>query len=205
MRTLVLWSLLWASPLSVQAQGEAAYGRLAGDLVLEAGLGGGVAFERGAVIGSGLVELRARYLDIAGVMIGGELRPEGSSRTFVGVDVRPIWLARLLLGASLNDRYLDLFFDSIGIELGVAITPLDSEVGAALMVGFGVEVPLIFFDEGAAGVRLRLLGRHVAALQTDRFGPSGGANDWVAGAMLTVRGLTSTGLPSWEPRRYDLR
>lgn len=204
MRTLLLATLAIALPLSAKAQGDAVHGRLDGDLVLEAGLGGGVAVESGSVVGSGLLDLRVRYLGMAGVMLGGELRPEGSSRTFVGIDLRPVWLARFLIGASLHDRYWDLFFDSIGLDLGVALTPLTDEVGAALMVGFGADVPILFFDEGGAGMSLRLFGRHVAALSTDRYGPTNGANDWVAGALLVIRGLASTGLPAWEPLRYEL-
>ncbi|MCB9595688.1 MAG: hypothetical protein H6719_23400 [Sandaracinaceae bacterium] len=195
---------LLASSGVAEAQGDGVYGRLEGDVVLEAGLGGGVAFEGPSVLGAGVLDLRARYLDMAGVLVGAELRPDGSTRVVVGVDVRPLWLARFVLGGSVHDRYWDLLIDSIGVDLGVAITPLDETVGAALMVGFGLDVPLVFFGDGVPGLALRLFGRHVAALATDRYGPDNGANDWIAGATLVLRGNASTGLPGWEPRRYQL-
>ena len=204
MRALSLGLALLAIPALAEAQGDGVYGRFDRDLTLEAGLGGGVAFEGSAVLGAGVLDLRARYLDMAGILVGGELRPEGASRVVVGVDVRPLWVGRFLLGGSFHDRYWDLFLDSIGLDLGVAITPLDETAGVALMVGFGMDVPLVFFGDGIEGLSLRLFGRHVAALETDRYGPDGGVNDWIAGATLVVRGGVSTGLPGWEPRRYSL-
>ncbi len=204
MRALSLALAFAAIPAFAEAQGDGVYGRLDGDVTLEVGLGGGVAFEGPATLGAGVLDLRARYLDMAGILVGAELRPDGASRVLVGIDLRPVWLARFVLGGSLRDRYLDLFLDSIGLDLGVAVLPLDETVGAALMVGFGVDVPLVFFDDGIAGLALRLFGRHVAALQTDRFGPDGGAHDWIAGATLVLRGNASTGLPAWAPRRYEL-
>lgn len=199
-----LIALAVAAASSVAAAQDGAYGRLEGDLTLEAALGGGVAFEGEQILGAGTLELRARYIDVAGLFAGFELRPEGASRVLLGVDVRPLFLARFLLNATFGDRYWDVLFDSIGIDLGVAILPLDERVGAALAVGFGLDVPIVFFGEGYEGISLRLAGRHVAALATDRFGPDGGANDWLAMAAIVVRGSVSTGLPSWAPSRYEL-
>ena len=201
--TLLCALLLVPSRADAQ-QGAGVYGRLDADVTLEAGLGGGVAFAGGGLLGAATLDLRARYLDMAGVLLAAEVRPEGSSRLMIGVDFRPVFLARFLLGASLRDRYWDLFFDSIGLDLGIAITPLDQRVGAALMIGFGLDVPLVFFDRSISGLSLRLFGRHVAALTSDRFGPAGGVNDWIAGAALVVRGSVRSGLPTWEPRRYEL-
>lgn len=192
-----------ATPAAADA-GGGAYGRLSGDLTLEAALGGGAGFERESVVGAGTLELRARYLDVAGLMLGGELRHEGMSRVIVAADVRPLFLARFLLNLSFQDRFWDLLVDSIGVDLGVALVPLDQGIGAALAVGFGLDVPLVFFGEGYEGLSLRLAGRHVAALPTDRFGPDGGVNDWTAMAALVVRGSVSTGIVSWERQRYEL-
>ncbi|MCZ7687325.1 MAG: hypothetical protein M5U28_54740 [Sandaracinaceae bacterium] len=208
MRVHPSWAALasiavWASSAAAQ-EADGAYGRLSGDLTLEAALGGGAAFEADRVLGAGTLELRARYLDVAGIFAGLELRAEGASRALLGVDLRPIFLARFLLNASLRDRYWDILLDSIGLDLGVAFLPLDEGAGAALAVGFGLDVPLVFFGEGYEGLSLRLAGRHVAALPTDRVAPTGGANDWLAMAALVVRGSVSTGLPAWAPRRYEL-
>lgn len=190
------------APSTAAAQ-DGAYGRLTGDLTLEAALGGGAAFEQD-VRGAATLELRARYLDVAGLFAGLELRADGASRALFGADLRPLFLARFLLNASLHDRYWDVFLDSIGIDLGVAIVPLDELVGAALAVGFGADVPLVFFGDGYEGISLRLAGRHVAALATDRFAPDGGISDWLVMASIVVRGSVVTGLPGWEPPRYEL-
>lgn len=193
-----------ASPAAAQDQGGA-YGRLEGDLTFDLSLGGGATFEGDLVSGSATLEARARYLDGAGLVLGGELRPDGASRVLIMADVRPLFLARFLLGGTLRDRYLDLLIDSIGVDLGVALLPLDERVGAALAVGFGLDVPLVFFGEGVEGLALRLYGRHVASLATDRAGPDAPQNDWIAGGALVVRLQARAGIASWEPRRYELR
>lgn len=195
-------TLFVCSP-GVSAQ-DGAYGRLDGDLTLEGALGGGATYEQEAWSGAALAELRARYLDVAGVMLAGEFRPEGASRVLLAVDVRPLFLLRFLTNATFGDRYWDVWLDSIGFDLGVAFAPLDERIGAALAIGFGFDVPLVFF-EGYSGLSLRLFGRHVAALPSDRFGPDNGLHDWVAGALLVLRGQATTGLPEWAPRRYELR
>ncbi|HJL18622.1 MAG TPA: hypothetical protein RMH99_23375 [Sandaracinaceae bacterium LLY-WYZ-13_1] len=201
-RTLLALSMLSALPATAAAQ-DGAYGRLDGDLTLEASVGGGATHEAEAWSGAALVEARMRYLDVAGLMLGGEWRPEGASRVVLMADVRPLFLARFLTNASFGDRFWDVLVDSIGVDLGVAFAPLDQGIGAALAVGFGLDVPLVFFD-GYAGMSLRLFGRHVAALASDRFGPDGALNDWVAGGLLVFRGQVSTGIPGWAPRRYEL-
>lgn len=198
---LALIALAVPSPAAAQ---DGAYGRLEGDLTLEISGGGGATYEAAAWSGAAVLEARMRYVDMAGLMIGGEYRPDGASRVLLMADVRPVFLARFLTNNSFGDRYWDVFVDSIGLDLGVAFAPLDDRFGAALAVGFGVDVPLVFFSDGYDGMSLRLFGRHVAALASDRLGADGGLNDWVAGALLVFRGHVSTGLPGWEPRRYEL-
>jgi hypothetical protein len=203
LRIVALSVALLALPCGARAQ-DGAWGRLDGDLTLEAAVGGGATHEGEGWSGAALAELRMRYVDVAGLMVGGEVRPDGASRVLLMADVRPLFLARFLTNATFGDRYWDVWLDSIGVDLGLAVAPLDGDVGAALAVGFGFDVPLVFFGEGYAGTSLRLFGRHVAALPSDRFGPNGGLNDWVAGALLVFRGQASTGLPGWAPRRYQL-
>ena len=202
MRRLLALVLL-AAPATAAAQ-DGAYGRLNGDLTLELAGGGGATFEAAAWSGAAALEGRIRYVDSAGLMVGGEFRPDGASRLLVMADVRPLFLARFLTYNSFRDRFWDVLLDSIGIDLGVAFAPLDEGIGAALAVGFGLDVPIVFFGDGYEGISVRLFGRHVAALASDRLGATGGLNDWIAGGMLVVRGQASTGLPGWEPRRYEL-
>ena len=202
------WALAFAlvAPSALaRAQEDGAYHRLRNDLTLDAALGGGATFDALGTSGAATLELRARYLDMAGAVIGAEWRPDGASRVLVMADVRPIFLGRFLLAASLYDRYWDLFIDSIGLDLGVAVAPLDGSVGVALAIGFGLDVPLVFFGDGVEGIALRLYGRHVASLPSDRLGPNGGLSDWIAGGALVFRAAVSTGLAAWEPPRYELR
>ena len=196
-------------PSGLAAQGDdGVYGRLSGDVIVEVGAGGGVTFNdpvQPNISGAGALELRARYLDAAGIALAGQARPEGQSRISIMADIRPLWLPRFLLGASFHDRRWDVFLDSFGVDLGVAIVPLDETVGIAFTVGFGFDIPLVFFSPGIDGISLRLFGRHVASLATDRFGPDASTNDWIAGALLVIRGQVSTGLTAWEPPRYRTR
>lgn len=203
LRALTIAALALSIPTPALAQ-DGAYGRLDGDLTLEVSGGGGATYEADAWSGAAVLEARMRYVDMAGLMLGGEDRPDGASRLLLMVDVRPLFLARFLTNNSVGDRYWDVLIDSIGLDLGVAFAPLDDRLGAALAVGFGLDVPIVFFSDGYDGISLRLFGRHVAALSSDRLGADGGLNDWVAGALLVFRGQVSTGLPGWEPRRYEL-
>jgi len=206
---LALALLVSLVPAGASAQGDGAYGRLEGDLVLDLALGGGAAFVEDPTLGQQVrgavtLDLRARYLDSAGLHAALEWRPEGASRVILGVDLRPLFLPRFFLGAVTRDRYWDLLIDSIGVDLGVALAPLDDAIGVALAVGFGLDVPLVFFGDGVELLALRVHGRHVAALDTDRFGPDGGVHDWMAGAALVLRLQTRLGAASWERRRYQL-
>ena len=204
-------SVLWVGALTVglvhggplAASAQAAHGRLDGDLAYALHAGAGLTFGEDSYSGAALVELRARYLDTAGIVIGVEARPEGS-RVLLLADLRPLFLIRFFLGAMTGSRWLDVLIDSVNLDLGVAILPLDERVGAALAVGFGLDLPLAFFSEVHEGISLRLFGRHVTASASDRYGPSGGRSDWVGGVAMVLYLQTRTGLPAWAPARYAL-
>lgn len=205
---LILFALL--APLHAAAQvGDGAYGRLDGDLSLSAGLGGGPVFGQVGgpdATGAATLELRARVVDTGGPFLAGEWRPEGPDRIVVGVDLRPVFLIRFLMNAESGDPWLDLFVDSIGLDLGAAIGPLDSGVGAAFAFGAGVDVPLFLPNGGVAGALFLRLGmRYVASQQGDAFGPAEGASDVLVLAALTVRATVSVGVASREPARYRVR
>ena len=197
-------SIVLLTPAAACAQ-DGAYGRLDGDLTIELSAGAGATFT-GDVVGVGVTgDVRLRFLDMVGLMAGIDARPDSESRVLVMADLRPIWFARFLLGASVGDRWVDLFIDSIGVELGVAVAPLDERVGVGLAVGFGVDLPLAFFGAGIEGLSLRLYGRHVASSPTDRVGSGVPLNDWIAGGALVLRLQAHTGASGWEPDRYRLR
>ncbi len=192
---------------SVRAQFEPSiHGRLDHDMVLTGALGGGVVLNDRVhpdPTGSVSIELRARLVDMAGLMLAAEWRPEGDSRIILAADVRPLFLARWILGASLHRAYLDLLLDSIGIDLGAAFGPLDPDFGVALVIGFGVDVPL-YIGPHADGLFLRLGARHVTAGVTYQSAPRGGTSDWLLYAALGGRFSVASGIVSWEPERYEV-
>lgn len=141
---------------------DASYGRVDGDVSAVFGLGVAVG-PRGA---SGAVDLRARYLDSAGVFVtyeegfGGPAEP--ARALAFGVELRPLFLARWLSDLELGVPHLDLLIDSLGLELGAAILqPRAGDFGdrVALQAGLGLELPILGRARGPwvglhGGVRL---------------------------------------------------
>ncbi len=186
---------------------RAVHGRLDHDLVLTAALGGGVALNdrvHADPTGSASLELRMRLVDMAGLLVAAEWRPEGDSRVILAADVRPLFLARWILGGSLHREYLDLLLDSIGIDLGAAFGPFDDDAGVALVIGFGFDIPL-YIAPHADGLFLRVGARHVTAGVTDQLAPRGGTSDWLLYLAFGGRFSVATGVVSWEPDRYEVR
>jgi hypothetical protein len=206
-RSLLVISMLGLASVAQADDVAAVHGRLDHDLVLTGALGGGVVLndrvhpgETGALS----LELRARVLDMAGVVLAGEWRPEGDSRLVVAADLRPLFLARWLLGASLHRDAADLLIDSLGLELGAAFGPFDGAFGVALAIGFGFDVPL-YVGPHADGLFLRLSARHVTAGAGDQAAPRGGTSDWLLGAAIGGRFSVASGIAEWEPERYEVR
>lgn len=207
LRALGLVIALALSPgLAAAQDGDGVYGRLSGDVALSAGIGGGVVYaDRQHVAewtGEAMVELRARVLDMAGLLLAGEWRPEGDDRVIIAADIRPLFFARWLLGNSSHRAWEDLLVDSIGLDLGAAIGPFENGAGAALAIGFGIDVPLHFPPNLDPGIFLHLGARHAIASATDQLAPAGGTADWTILAVLDVRAFVMTGLAGWEPARY---
>ncbi len=197
--TWALPCLLLLSPAAARADGL--YGRFGGDFVVSAGAGAGVDPEAGSVVAT--LDLRARYLDAAGLVVAPELR--GSSpRVVAAVEVRPLFPALFLLNAWSGEGYVDLLLESLGFELGVAFDRLDDPEarGSALAFGAGFDVPLLLPGTLADGLFLRLGARHVHALAQDLRAPEGGASDWTIYAILTVRAVADLGVAAREPPRF---
>lgn len=208
MRRVVIASLLvvgllgMAVPSARADDGDGLYRRFDGDFTLSAGAGGGVVTAsrmnaRGAV----WADFRARYLDTAGLYLAPEWRPDAFGVLGVGVDLRPLFPALFLLDASTGSAWLDLLLGSVGVDLGVALLPLDDDVRAALAVGFGFDVPLLLPEALAHGVYLRLSARHLYSGAGDQGGSAAGLAEWTFGATLSVRFAAWTGLangPSGE-------
>lgn len=125
---------------------DATYGRVEGDATLAFGLGATLT-PRGV---SGAIDFRLRFLETAGVYVsydegfGGPAEPTRVLTT--GIELRPVFLSRWLTDSELGIPYLDLFFDSFGLELGAAIAQPkmgDFADRVALQAGIAFEIPIL--------------------------------------------------------------
>jgi hypothetical protein len=126
---------------------DTTYGRVDGDL--------GVAFGAGATFGPSApraaLDLRFRYLDTAGLFVSYE---DGLSATSsdprrvvaAGFELRPLFLARWLSGRELSVAHLDLFIDSLGLEIGAFFeqpTAAAFSDSPGLQASLGLELPIL--------------------------------------------------------------
>jgi len=218
MRSALLAALvltICCSPASAQVRAprradDGVYGRFSSDLAISFGVHGG------AVLGDPVLantrptdailsvsaDVRLRVLDSAGIVIAPEWRPNGSSRLFAGIDVRPGFFTRFLYSLTARDRYVDLFFDSIGADIGAVVFAPNGRVSFAFSVGFGCEIPLWVPEDLTGAFALRLGARWVGAGANDVFGPAQHVDDWTVSAGLLIRFSVNAGIASWEPSRY---
>ena len=180
-------------------EGDGLYGRFDRDVVLSAALGTGAAFfGEGAWVGT--LELRARYLDSAGVFVAPEVRLFADPRILLGVDFRPLFLARFFEGLSAAHEWSDLVLDSIGLDLGVVLIPIGDHTGAGLSLGGGVDFPIAVED--GTGLYLRLGTRWAHARLVDRNGPPRGVSDLSVFVALGWRFGVDVGIATDEPPRW---
>jgi hypothetical protein len=127
---------------------DATYGRIEGDIGLVIGLGVTV----GPDAPRGTVDLRARYLETAGLFVTyeeGRIFGSGAEPVRVlsaGLEIRPLFLGRWLTGRELGNPRLDLALDSLGFELGGFFAqPQGEPFGErpGLQAGLGLELPLL--------------------------------------------------------------
>jgi hypothetical protein len=180
-------------------QGDGAYGRLNGDTILSYGAGFGLGFNAKHTFAA---DLRARYLDSAGVIVAPEIRTNGEPAIAVAVEVRPLFLGKFLTGHFSGRSWLDLTVDSLGVEVGSWFGPLDEGTGAAFLVGGGVDLPL--GADGSSGLWMRLGARWIYAHERDLGSPEaeGRASKVFIMAVLYFRSAVDLGIASWEPRSY---
>lgn len=180
-------------------EGDGIHGRLDGDVVLSAAIGTGAAFF-GDGVWVGTLELRARYLDSAGVFVAPEVRLYADPRILIGVDFRPLFFARLFRGLSARHAWWDLVVDSIGIDLGVVLVPIGDHTGVGFVLGTGVDLP-IAVDRGA-GLYLRLGTRWAHALLEDSNGPPESVSDLSVFVALGWRFAVDAAIAAAEPPRW---
>jgi hypothetical protein len=131
---------------------DTTYGRVDGDL--------GAIFGAGAAFGPrgprATLDLRLRYLDTAGLFSSYEdaIAATGSDPRrvlAVGFELRPLFLARWLAGRELGVPRIDLFFDSLGLELGTFFEQASGGAFGAtpgLQASLGTEIPVLSYASG---------------------------------------------------------
>jgi len=127
------------------ANPDTADGRVDGDVGIVVGLGVTVAEEPRAA-----AELRLRYLDMVGLFVTyedafGAPAVDPSRVIATGLEVRPLFLGRLVTGNELGVQWADLVIDSFGLEVGgffeqPAMGSFLSHPG--FQAGIGLELPL---------------------------------------------------------------
>ncbi len=140
------------TPTTAAAEGDGAYGRLAGDLGLSLELGVSEALGGEAVAGESLaVRTAAIYLHTVGLAaqyndaLGAEVAP--LARSVVGtLELRPLFLGRFAQDMERGPAHLDLFVDSFALGLGVYASWWREALcgGAASCTDHGMELALGF-------------------------------------------------------------
>jgi hypothetical protein len=143
---------------AVGASADGVYGRFDGDLDLGLALGA----EFGSA-GQPAPALRAsaHYFSIAGVYLAGRIKAgdESAASLFgVGIDLRPLFVARWAKGYETGPAFLDLTLDSLSLSLGAfwaqrATQAAEPNRGFDAQLGFGL--PLL---ATAAGPWLEVRG-----------------------------------------------
>jgi hypothetical protein len=168
---------------------DGVYGRLRGDVAWSATGGGSFRFDPDDASG-GFLEMRGRYLDMAGLFVTLEELPSADmkARLSVGVDVRPLFLARLFTGGSFHRGFWDLWLDSLGLDLGVLLTPLTASMGVGTTAGLGMDIPLF------SGWSVRVAARVARASSQYAPGPPQDVHDvgWMLG--ITYKGFVQSPL-----------
>jgi hypothetical protein len=183
------------APTTARAE-DGVYGRFEGDLVVTAGLGGGVAPAR-PWAGIMAAEVEALYLDSAGLIATTERVGQTLGFT-LGVKLRPLFLARFFSNVWTGNSFVDLLMDSLGLELGTWLGPVTQGAGSALWLGTGIEVPLGIRRQG---LHLRLSARYVHTRADDLAAPDTASTGMRFLITLVYAGVLDSGVASRERPR----
>ena len=155
-------SIVFVATNAIAAGEDGSFGRLEGDVTFVGGVAGGVVADSGR--GLGHVELRARYLQAAGIFFAYEEADALSAatdhgvlrRAFLGgVEFRPLFPVRFLRHAEQGRAFGNLVLDSLGLDLGPVFSVREgmSTSRPGLYAGLGVEIP-VGSEETGLWVRL---------------------------------------------------
>jgi hypothetical protein len=149
---------LGLSPTNARAAEEdGSFGRIEGDVTFVGGVGGGVDASSKRALGH--VEVRARYLQAAGIFLAYEEADAFAKtddrgalrRAFLGgVEFRPLFPIRFLRHAEQGRAFGNLVLDSFAIDFGpiVSVREGSSTTRPGLFAGLGVELPLANEESG---------------------------------------------------------
>ncbi|MDH5490709.1 MAG: hypothetical protein OEY14_01920 [Myxococcales bacterium] len=169
--------------------GDGVYGRLDADSTLAFGLGGGVELERGTP--AICAELRLRFLDAAGPLLGLRWEPAQGVSLLGGVELRPLWPALFLSDRAMGRERLELLLHSLGVELGASLA-LGGVAAWGWFWGVGAELPIVLPSSWARGLWLRLGARQLL----------GAHSGFTLTLSLRVGLPLNLGFAAWEPPRY---
>lgn len=157
---------------ALAAPGDGVYGRLAGDLQIEGGIGGGFAGDRAV----GIARVGATFVQAAGLHFVAtdsmsSTAPFGTRTLSPGIHLSPLFWARFASDLQSGNARLDLFIDSLSLECGAVWTwdrdRFVPDPGLSLGVSLGFP---IFADASGPFVTARASVRYSAA---DLAGDSG--------------------------------
>ncbi|MGH7282342.1 MAG: hypothetical protein ACRELY_12505 [Polyangiaceae bacterium] len=141
----------WATTSAASDPLDTSYGRVDGDVSLV--MGAGVTLAPRTPRPS--VDLRLRYIETLGVFWDYEesfgITNDPSRVMSLGMELRPLFLARWLQGYEFESARPDLLLDSVGLELGAYFAQPDGRGFGArqgLQAGLGVELPLMTRAKG---------------------------------------------------------
>lgn len=208
LRAFVLLTVVGLCPSAAFAQSssreapapndDGVYGRLRRDTVFVIEGGGGFALTNNEVRPSFNGTLRARALDTIGLFAAYQNAP-GASRSDalgLGLDLRILTLGRIFSDLERGPRLLDLWLDSIGLELGAAWTrpgaALNQGSGVGFWLGGGMELPLFWSSGDAFCLRLQGRWTHSSAFDGLASGPFQD-DSFTLSANLVVRLMANLG------------
>lgn len=175
-RGWLLGLLIASMPYTARAEHRGdAYGRLATETTLTLGLGGGAQViepQSLSVIG----DVRLRYLESVGLVFSPELRSSGIAAFHLAVELRPLFWWRFLTAKQSGTHRVDLWLDSIGIELGTSYLTESSDSKPGFMLGAGFDLPL-FGRVHPEVIFLHVGVRYVHSLESDYGGAPQGFRD----------------------------
>ncbi len=196
--------LLVSASVAEAQRGDGAYGRWDAFVTVEGAVGAVASVRDEAWRVGPAVELRTRILDAAGPFVAFQWDRLGEGTLVAGVELRPLWPAIFLLDASIGREWLDLFLQSVSVELGAAWLPVGGDApGVAFAWGLALDLPLWLpsrAPEPLSGLGLRLQLRRVRVDGRALEAPE--ASDlWSFGAALRVSfgaGRGRSGGPRWR-------